>query len=107
MAYFRTKTKIIIAIIFAVIFFGVNFLLYFHYQEVLTDMAFKGTIEGINYDEKNIPDITVNNKRYHLRTFRKEFKKRVAIGDKIEKRRGAHLFTIIKKDSQEVLNFEF
>jgi len=107
MGFLKSKTKIIIMIIFAVIFFGVNFLLYFKYQDVLTEMAFRGRIDGIVYDEKNIPNITVNKKRYHLITFRKEFKRRVAIGDKIEKKKGARVFTVTKNNSGEVLKFEF
>jgi hypothetical protein len=95
------------AIPFFMTFFSVTAVMYVKGRRNLDNTAFSGKIQKISYDEKSIPDITINNVIYNLTPLRKEFKEKVRVGDKIEKKKGISVYTVTNHETGKVINFEF
>ena len=72
----------------------------------LLEMTFNGRVQSIVITEKNTPQIVVGNKIYLLRT-KKDFMKKVKIGDSVVKKKGERNLTAFSGNTKEELIITF
>ena len=95
-------SKIIRYLIIGVSFFVIVWLLTIRADIIEKGYQFNGIIEKITYNEKKIPEITVNGKAYGLSTSWR-FNEKMSVGDSLIKEKGLLNYKLIKYKTGKVI----
>jgi hypothetical protein len=68
------------------------------------NMDFAGKVEGVGYDIKGYPTVTIKGDDYYIGAFY-NFNNKIETGDSMIKVKGQYVFKLIKKNSVDTLYF--
>lgn len=60
---------------------------------------FAGVLQKIDYDEKGVPEVVIDGKKYYSLSTTRNFNKQMAIGDSLIKRKGEITYKLVKNET--------
>jgi len=109
MKNYQSNKKIIITVIIAWVIIGGATIIYWFLNDQKLDkenlnIEFAGSVERIEYDIKQYPTITINNKSYYIGAgYHTEHQ--IEVGDSVIKKRGSDIYKLIKQRSNKIIEF--
>ncbi|QTE35877.1 hypothetical protein J3L18_22395 [Mucilaginibacter gossypii] len=64
---------------------------------------FAGILQKIDFDEKGVLEVVINEKKYYSLSTTRRFSKQMAVGDSLIKRKGSTTYILVKHDTGIVL----
>ena len=61
------------------------------------DYEFSGILQRIDFDEKGVPKVVINGKKYYSLSTTRSFNNQMAVGDSLIKRKGSTTYILIKR----------